>query len=150
MFMFSIFLYFLFRFSRCSLGCIIFNVNVNSDAVIKLLLLLLCGRCYKMHNNNNKTDDGPTTINNHQPNNETQQLGLGWSMGTKLLLILILTGMWHSLTSVPLPTLILPALIAIAIVIRMPMNRVLVLGPWPTRSCVLCPAHRSVVRLGES
>jgi len=78
-------------------------------------------------------------------------------MGTKLLLILILTGMWHSLTSVPLPTLILPALIAIAIVIPMPMNWrlwILVLCSWCSvlgpRSCVLFSAHRTVVRLGES
>lgn len=55
------------------------------------------------------------------------------------ILILILTGMWHSLTSVPLPTLILPALIAIVIVIRMPMNYY-----------CYCWVRRSVVRLGKS
>ncbi|KAI8044516.1 hypothetical protein M5D96_000685 [Drosophila gunungcola] len=76
-------------------------------------------------------------------------------MGTKLLLvlvlvlllllILILTGMWHSLTSVPLPTLILPALIAITIVIRIPINCVLWIldaGYWSLilRPVSCCPA----------
>lgn len=96
MFMFSmlfLYIYFSLSFRIFFSGCHL-RVNVNSNARYQTLLWL----CRKMHNNNNNNNndgyDNNTTTNNN--------LDYGWSLK------LFLTGMWHSLAT--LPTLCAPPL----------------------------------------